>query len=61
MKESFVGIPLSKDMLRDHSIGPETQMEIADKFMNPEPWDYDSFCEKTKQNIEWCINYKNTL
>lgn len=59
MKESFVGIPDIKDMLRDYSIGPETQMEIVNKFMNPESWDYPSFCEKAKQNYTWYMNYKN--
>ena len=59
MKESFAGIPYCRDLLRDHSIGPETQMEISNKFINPDTWDYAVFCEKAKQNIEWYMNYKN--
>lgn len=59
MKESFVGIPKIKDMLRDYSIGPETQMEILNKFINPETWNYDNFCVQAKDNYEWYINYKS--
>jgi hypothetical protein len=59
MKESFVGLPTIKDMLRDYSIGPETQMEIVNKFMTPEPWNYSTFCHQARQNYEWFINYNN--
>jgi hypothetical protein len=59
MKESFVGIPYCRDLLRDQSIGPKTQMEIANKFINPDIWDYAIFCEKAKQNVEWLMNYNN--
>lgn len=60
MKKSFVGIPQIKDMLRDHSIGPESQMEIVNKFMNPESWDYINFCQQAKKNYDWYMNYKNS-
>lgn len=59
MKESFVGIPTIKDMLRDYSIGPETQMEIVNKFTNPESWNYHNFCQQATQNYQWYMNYKN--
>ena len=59
MKESFVGIPTIKDMLRDYSIGPETQMEIVNKFMNSESWNYNNFCQQATQNHEWFMNYNN--
>jgi hypothetical protein len=59
MKESFVGLPTIKDMLRDYSIGPKTQMEIVNKFMTPEPWNYSTLCQQARQNYEWFINYNN--
>ena len=61
MKKSFVGVPTVKDMLRDNSIGPETQMEIANKFMNPDSWDYNNFCQQSTKNYDWYMNYKNCL
>jgi len=61
MKEACVGIPDIKDMLRDFSIGPETQMEIVNRFMNPTPWNYTEFCNKAKQNYDWYVDYKKSL
>lgn len=63
MKESFVGTPLIKDMTRDLSIGPLTQMGMADKFYNPTGWNYDEIRLTIAQNYEWYANsdYKHNL
>jgi hypothetical protein len=53
MKESFVGIPEIKDMLRDYSIGPLTQEEIYNKFIHPVKWNFSEFTEIATSNYDW--------
>lgn len=53
MKDSFVGLPIVKDHMIDNSIGPNTQLEIYYKFINPTSWDYDAFCKQAIYNYEW--------
>lgn len=53
MKKSFVGLPYVKDQAYDRSVGPETHKEIFEKFINPEPWDYEKFCKVAQENYIW--------
>jgi hypothetical protein len=53
MKESFVGLPTIKDMLRDYSIGPLTQAEIYNKFIHPVKWNFSEFTEIATSNYNW--------
>lgn len=56
MKESFVGLPKVKDHMIDNSIGPETQLEIYHRFINPISWNYDEFCKQASSNYDWLQN-----
>jgi len=53
MKESFVGLPKIKDHMPDTSIGPDTHLELYNKFMNPDSWDYEALCKQATYNYEW--------
>lgn len=53
MKNSFVGLPEVKDHMVDNSIGPKTQLEMYDRFINPINWDYDVFCKQAIYNYQW--------
>lgn len=56
MKESFVGMPEVKDHMLDTSIGPDTHVEIYNKFMNPDIWNYEKLCKQATYNYEWLQN-----
>lgn len=53
MKASFVGIPEIKDQLFDRTIGPETHLEIYNKFIGVDSWDFSKISTIAESNFNW--------
>ena len=61
MKESFVGLAEVKGHNPyDTSMDVQSHIEIYNKFINPDQWDFDKFCKQATINYEF-LSYRATI